>query len=116
MTVEELAKRLGAEVLGCEGTDLEIQAVYGADRVSDLLVGASPTTLLVTNLAGPQILRVAELMEAPAICLVNGQAPGADVVARAKACGVALLLSSGEVRDVCARVKDLLGSESQADA
>ena len=54
----------------------EVTRIYAGDRVSDLLNEASSKTLLVTNLANLQMVRVAELMEVPGICFVDGVEPG----------------------------------------
>ena len=50
----------------------QIAKIYAGDRVSDLLDQASDTTLLVTNLMSLQLIRLAELMDVPAVCFVNG--------------------------------------------
>ncbi len=75
MGLDDLAHRIGATVLtpGPEGA--KITRIYAGDRVSDLLNEASSTTLLVTNLANLQMLRVAELMEVPGVCFVEGVEP-----------------------------------------
>ncbi len=76
MKLEELAQRIGARVLtpGAPG-GTEVTRIYAGDRVSDLLNEASDKTLLVTNLANVQMVRVAELMEVPGICFVDGSRP-----------------------------------------
>ncbi len=80
MRLEDLATRIGATVLTESRTGAEVTGIYAGDRVSDLLNHASEKTLLVSNLASVQMVRVAELMDVPAICFVNGAAPDDEVL------------------------------------
>ncbi len=80
MKLDELARRIGAKVLTPGPADAKITRIYAGDRVSDLLNEASSKTLLVTNLANLQMLRVAELMEVPGVCFVDGVEPDQEVV------------------------------------
>ena len=81
MKLTDLAQKIGAKILTPGiGTTAEISRIYAGDRVSDLLNEASDKTLLVTNLANLQMVRVAELMEVPGICFVEGADPGHEIV------------------------------------
>src|ERR1039457_2156438 len=92
MKLEDLAQEIGARVLtpGKPG-GTAIARIYAGDRVSDLLNEASDETLLVSNLASIQILRVAELMDVPGICFVAGVAPEAEAIELAKSNGTMLM-------------------------
>ena len=87
--------------------------IYAGDRVSDLLNEASEKTLLVTNLMSLQMIRVAELMDVPAICFVNDVEPSPEIVARAGSTGTVLLVSPIGVFETCGRLYQNL---SPADA
>ena len=81
-----------------------ITKIYAGDRVSDLLNEASDKTLLVSNLASVQMLRVAELMDVPGICFVNGVEPDDELVALAHGTGTLLMVSPDGVFETCGRI------------
>jgi redox-sensing transcriptional repressor len=115
MKLEDLAQNIGARVVtpGRPG-GTEIAKIYAGDRVSDLLNAASAQTLLVSNLASVQMLRVAELMDVPGICFVNDVEPGADVVELARQNGTLLLVSPSGVFETCGLIYQFLSGEKQA--
>ena len=61
--------------------------------MGDLIAGAASNTLLVTSLNNNQLIRVAELMDVPGICLVGGAEPSSELLSRAAASGTAILVS-----------------------
>jgi hypothetical protein len=92
MDITELAKRINARIhSGAAGQDIGI--LYAADTMSELIAHAAPGTLLVTSLNNNQLVRVAELMDVPGICLTNGAEPSPELVARAEAAGTTILVS-----------------------
>ena len=113
MKLEDLAQHIGARVVtpGRAG-GTEIARIYAGDRVSDLLNEASERTLLVSNLASVQMLRVAELMDVPGICFVNGVEPEPGVVELAEANGTMLLVSPAGVFETCGLIYRHLSEES----
>jgi redox-sensing transcriptional repressor len=114
MKLEDLAHSIGARVIspGRPGST-EIAKIYAGDRVSDLLNEASAQTLLVSNLASVQMLRVAELMDVPGICFVNDVEPDADVVDLARQNGTLLLVSPAGVFETCGLIYQYLSGERQ---
>jgi redox-sensing transcriptional repressor len=102
MKLEELATNIGARVVtpGKSGGS-GVARVYAGDRVSDLLNAASDKTLLVSNLASVQMLRVAELMDVPGICFVNGVEPDAEMIALARDNETLLMVSPQGVFETC---------------
>jgi redox-sensing transcriptional repressor len=115
MKLDDLAGRIGATVLTPGPPDARITRIYAGDRVSDLLNEASSTTLLVTNLANLQMLRVAELMEVPGVCFVEGVTPDKDVVDLASTNHTMLLVSPAGVFETCGLIYSLLaGSGASA--
>jgi redox-sensing transcriptional repressor len=114
MKLEDLANDIGARIITPgrpEGT--EIAKIYAGDRVSDLLNEASDQTLLVSNLASVQMLRVAELMDVPGICFVNDVEPDQDVVDLARQNGTLLLVSPLGVFETCGLIYQVLSAEKQ---
>ena len=108
MKMDELGRRIGAKVLTPGPLDAQITRIYAGDRVSDLLNEASSQTLLVTNLANLQMLRVAELMEVPGICFVDGVEPDQEVVDLASQNHTMLMVSPVGVFETCGLIYQLL--------
>ncbi len=105
MQVDQLAREIGARILSPELPGSEIEKVYAGDRISDLLNHASASTLLVTNLSGAQVLCVADLMNVPAICFLNGAEPDPGMAARAALNGIAILVSPLDMGETCRRIR-----------
>jgi len=112
MKLEELATNIGARVVtpGKPG-GTSVAKVYAGDRVSDLLNEASDKTLLVSNLASVQMLRVAELMDVPGICFVNGAEPDTEMVQLARDNDTLLMVSPQGVFETCGLIYQALDGE-----
>ncbi len=115
MTLNELASRLGARVMTPQADAARrVERVYAGDRMSDLLNHAGATTLVVTNLATPQLIRAAALMDASGICLVNGVAPDAGLLNTAASNGTVIMVSPFGMFETCGRLYECLGDGRQA--
>jgi len=102
MELTALIERSGARLLTrCRPEGLDVLRVYGSDKMSVLLNEASQTTLLATPLSGPQLLRLAELMDVPAICLTGATPPPPELVTAADKAGTVLLHSTAELARTC---------------
>ncbi len=101
MKLQEIAKKIGAHI-AASGTEREITDVYAGDRISDLIEQATPHTLLVTNIANAQLIRVAELMDTPGICLVNAAVPAAELLQAAAKNGTGIMVSADGLFQTCA--------------
>jgi redox-sensing transcriptional repressor len=112
MKLEELATNIGARVVtpGRPG-GTAVARVYAGDRVSDLLNEASDKTLLVSNLASVQMLRVAELMDVPGICFVNGIEPDGEMIQLAQDNDTLLMVSPQGVFETCGLIYQALDGE-----
>ncbi|NLE21521.1 MAG: redox-sensing transcriptional repressor Rex [Actinobacteria bacterium] len=112
MKLEELAARIGADVVtpGQPG-GTTVARVYAGDRVSDLLNEASDKTLLVSNLASVQMLRVAELMDVPGICFVNGVQPDDEMIELARENETLLMVSPQGVFETCGLIYQALDGD-----
>jgi hypothetical protein len=111
MNVKELAQRIDARLyLGTGSGDSQLAHVYAADTMSDLIAHAAADTLLVTSLCNNQLIRVAELMDVPGICLVSESCqPSAELLSRASTTGTAILVSKLGLEETCARLDASLG-------
>ena len=112
MKLEDLAENIGARVITPGRPGGTRSRIYAGDRVSDLLNEASDRTLLVSNLASVQMLRVAELMDVPGICFVNGVEPEPEVVELARDNGTLLLVSPAGVFETCGLISHLGGERA----
>lgn len=112
MKLEELATNIGARVVTTgKAGGTTVAKVYAGDRVSDLLNEASAKTLLVSNLASVQMLRVAELMDVPGICFVNGAEPDAEMIQLARDNDTLLMVSPQGVFETCGLIYAALDGE-----
>jgi redox-sensing transcriptional repressor len=112
MKLQDLATNIGARVVTPGKTGgTTVAKVYAGDRVSDLLNEASDRTLLVSNLASVQMLRVAELMDVPGICFVNGVEPDTEMIQLAKDNDTLLMVSPQGVFETCGLIYAALDGE-----
>jgi len=115
VTLGELASGIGARVLtAAPGAARVVERVYAGDRMSDLLNHASATTLVVTNLATSQLVRAASLMDAAAVCLLNGVVPDPALLSAAASTGTALIVSPFDLFETCGRLYGCLRGERRA--
>lgn len=94
MDAKELATRIDARIYpGAVQPGPHVRFVHSANTMSGLIANASPETLLVTALNNSQLIRVAELMDAPGLCLVGAVEPSPELIAQARTSGVAIIVS-----------------------
>ena len=113
MEILQIANRLDTRVL-CAGAGTEVSRAVASDRMSDLLEHASSSTLLVTNLATPQLLDMAELMDVPAVCVTSPEPPAAAFLEAARRGRVAVIVSPLGGEETRRRLADLLHAEAHA--
>ena len=110
MKVKELAELMDARLhLGTCSGDSEIARVHASDTMSDLIEHAAQDTLLLTTLNNTQLIRVAELMDVPGICLVGGAVPLPELLARAHAARTAILVSPAGLEETCRLLETHMG-------
>jgi hypothetical protein len=113
--LDELARCIGAQIISGDTCPQRIvEKIYAGDRVSDLLNEASDRTLLVTNLMSLQMIRVAELMDVPAVCFVNGVSPEPEIIAKADSAGTTLMVSPIGVFETCGLIYQSLAAAPAA--
>lgn len=85
MKLREIAEALEAEVL-IEGTDMDIEVscAFASDLISDILMCTTESTLLLSGLTNPQIIRLSDMIELFGIVFVRGKKPSEEVIAMAK--------------------------------
>ncbi len=108
MNVTELAHNQGMKLLiGPPAGRGDVARVCATNTMSDLIANAGCDTLMVTSLNNSQLVRVAELMDVPGICLVADASPCPELMESARASGTALLvtpLSLEEARTLLERI------------
>lgn len=105
MKLREIANQINSQVILDGSLDRqEVIRVYAGDRISDLLNQSSSSTLIVTNAISAQLLRVADLMDLPAICLLNGSRPEPELLQLAKQNGIWLISSPYSMYETCGRL------------
>lgn len=114
MDIQQLAANIGAKIYKNECSGSNINSVYAGDRISELLNAASGDTLLVTNLVHPQLFRLAQLMEVPGICLLNGVSVGKQMLNLAAQNGTCVLISYAGMFETCGRIYVCLGKEGSS--
>ncbi len=116
MKLFDLARKIGATILtNSASQEMCIDHVYAGDRISDLLNHAGEKTLLVSNLASSQLVRLAELMDVSGLCMVNGHMPDAAVIQAANSHGTVIMVSPVCVYETCGRLYEVLAKKGSGD-
>ena len=112
MKLEELFNVIDARMLQPGREEMsEIAHVFAGDKMSALLEQAGPETLLVTSLANTQLACVAELMDCPALCLVDGVDPDPSLLEAAARGSTAVLVCPFDMFETCGRLHRRLYGE-----
>jgi predicted peroxiredoxin len=116
MNVTELAHNEHMKLLiGPAAGRGDVARVFASNTMSDLIAGSGRDTLIVTSLNNSQIIRVAELMDVPGICLVADASPCSELVERARASGTAILLTPLGLEETRSLLERLLVSAKGAE-
>lgn len=98
---------MNAELLVGEGSsDMEIEMACGSDLMSDVLAFTKSSSLLLTGLTHPQVIRTAEVAEIKAICFVRGKRPKTETISLAEENGIPLLCTSLPMYEACGLLYD----------
>jgi hypothetical protein len=109
MKISELVSRAGMQLIAPpEDALTEVSRVYAADTMSELIAHAAAGTILVTHLDNAQLARVAELMDAPAVCLVDRANPAPGLLEAAGRAGAAVVVSRLGLEDTVRTLGELL--------
>ncbi len=117
MKLHDLVEKIGARILhqGCCATS-EIVRFYAGDKMSDLLNQASENTLIVTNLVNAQLLRFADIMDVPGICLLNDVSLTDEMATMIHEHKSTILVSAGNMEETCERFRQCLPEASGVTA
>jgi predicted transcriptional regulator len=81
--------------------DKDINYVYAADMMSDVLKSCKIGSLLITGLVNQQVLQVSEIMDLQGIIFVSGKEPGAEMIEEADCKNIPLLTTDKHMFEVC---------------
>jgi len=117
MNLSELSRKINARFYPSAGQHCpEAHEVHAADTISSLIANASRDTLLVTSLNNNQLIRVAELMDAPGLCLVGGVQPSPELLAQARESGAVIMVSPFGLEETRRLVGECLAGAIGQDA
>lgn len=103
MTANELALRLGAEIV--YGGDREINGVYAGDFLSRVMGKAPAGCVWLTIMNNVNVAGVATLAEIAAVALCEGVKPAEGLAEKCAAENITLLSSPLSVYEACLRLK-----------
>ncbi|HNT34921.1 MAG TPA: hypothetical protein PKH07_07985, partial [bacterium] len=97
---------------GCDRADqIDVNGVSAGDHISGMLTQASESTLVVSNLMGNSLLRMAELMDVAGLCIAGGTLPEQEFIESAQERGIILIASPYELFETCGRLYERLKAE-----
>lgn len=92
MTIGEIRTIIEADVVGAADDQAIVLRACACDLLSTVLrCVTGEKTILLTNLTHSQTVRVAEMVDAVAVCFMRGRKPGGDMVELARESEIALL-------------------------
>jgi hypothetical protein len=117
MTIAELASQINAQLCpGAREPSPEVGGIHTACTMSSLIVNAPKDTLLVTSLNNSQLIRVAELMDAPGLCLAGAVQPGSELLSLARRSGITIMVSPYSLEETRGRLEACLVGRGAARA
>lgn len=103
MKIEEFVKLLDAECV-TERVEKEYNYAFASDLMSDVLALADNTTVLITGLNNPQIVRTAEMLDISLIILVRGKNPSEETLAIANETNITILTTDMTMYETCGKL------------
>jgi hypothetical protein len=111
MKLKDLAHGIEARLHPGSGNgESEIARIYAGDTMSGLIAHAAADTMIVTSLNNAQLARIAELMDLPGICLVNGASPVPELVETARTTGTGIMVSPADLEATHRALQKVLGA------
>lgn len=108
MTVKEIIDRLGLQCLNEANLDEEVTGAYASDLLSDVMGNARSGQIWITMQTHKNVTAIASLKDIPAVILVRGGVPDADMLQHAQDEDICLLVSQDAAFEVCGRLYELI--------
>lgn len=103
--LRQVAEILDAEVLSSEDhLDQAVEHVECTDLMSQVLAFVKSGNLLLTGLTNIQVINTANISGLIGVVFVRGRSPSKEVIAKAKAIGLPLLLTSYSMYEAAGRL------------
>jgi predicted transcriptional regulator len=108
MHLRELTTLLDCEVVWGHDLlhDMQVEACFAADLMSDVLAFSEPGALLITGLASVQSVHAADVADLTGILYVGSKRPAEAVLELARQRNIPLLTTRYSMFDVCAILRD----------
>jgi len=95
MTIRTMQEILNADVLyGKDLLETNIGFVFSSDMMSDVLAYGESSSVLLTGLCNPQVVRTAEMLDIVCIIFVRGKMPDERMLSLARSKGIVILATS----------------------
>ncbi|MDN5344717.1 MAG: hypothetical protein PWQ18_828 [Clostridia bacterium] len=105
MKLREIQAILAAEVFtGADKLDLEVEAGFGSDLMSDVLAFTRGRVVLLTGLTNTHVIHTASMVDAVAVVFVRGKRPDRALIDAAAKMGLPLLGTKLLMYDSCGRL------------
>ncbi|WRS28736.1 DRTGG domain-containing protein [Oscillospiraceae bacterium MB08-C2-2] len=101
MQIKDVIRILDAEIISGGDLDQEIQSACGSDMMSDALAFVKESSMLLTGLINPQVVRTSEMLDVHCIVFVRGKIPGTDTIALAQERNIVLLSTRHRMFTAC---------------
>ncbi|MEO0229125.1 MAG: DRTGG domain-containing protein [candidate division WOR-3 bacterium] len=102
MKIKDIVEKIeGKLIAGYEKLDEEVEKGFAADLLSDVLALLDDRPCLITGITGPQVVRVAEVLNIPLIIIARGKQPSHALIDAAKAAGIPVILTNKTVFETC---------------
>jgi len=102
MKIREIVTLLNGKLLTGENKqDLELNKAYAADLLSDVLALTEERTMLITGTTSLQVIRVAELLDIPAIIFVRGKLSPRQPTESIKKLNIPIIVTSLTMFETC---------------
>lgn len=108
VSVGDVAARLNGRLMGGGGlAGVPVRGGYASDLLSDVIAHAGDGDAWVTMQRHPNTVAVAQLKNVPVIVIVNGREPEPEMVARAAASMVAIVVTPMSAFDAVGALYEL---------
>ena len=104
MKVGQFIELLGAECVTNQIDEREYNYAFASDLMSDVLALADNTTVLITGLNNPQVIRTAEMLDISLIVLVRGKKPSEETLAIANETNITILTTDLIMFETCGKL------------
>jgi len=102
MILLDIKNLLKANVLfGDQLLNSVVKRVFASDLISEMLINATPGTLLITSLTNVHVIHTAQVMDASGVVFVGGKMPDREVIENGIKSNIPLLSTEYLIFDCC---------------